>query len=164
MRIKRTLFFSLILFLIIFSISFASADELTTTDNTNELSELSVSNDISIDENINDAKIDSVENQKANDVKSNSSEELSSSDKDLKDGALNTNEIESDECLEDNNNGKVPTLQANKLGLDINMTGGSAQDVMNNIVRISRSGGGTLYLNGGTYGVVETLPLVQMRL
>ena len=152
MRIKRTLFFSLILFLIIFSISFASADELTTTDNTNELSQLSVSNDISIDENINNVQLDSVENQNVNNIKSNSSEELSSSDKDLKDGALNTNEIESDECLEDNNNGKVPTLQANKLGLDINMTGGSAQDVMNNIVRISRSGGGTLYLNGGTYG------------
>ena len=130
MRIKRTLFFSLILFLIIFSISFASADELTTTDNTNELSQLSVSNDISIDENINNVQLDSVENQNVNNIKSNSSEELSSSDKDLKDGALNTNEIESDECLEDNNNGKVPTLQANKLGLDINMTGGYAQDVI----------------------------------
>ena len=71
MRIKRTLFFSLILFLIIFSISFASADELTTTDNTNELSELSVSNDISIDESLNDVNLDSIQNQKTKVRKAN---------------------------------------------------------------------------------------------
>ena len=47
MRIKRTLLFSLILFLMIFSISFVSANENAVGDvDANELSTLSVSTDI----------------------------------------------------------------------------------------------------------------------
>ena len=64
MRIKRTLFFSLILFLIIFSISFVSASENITNDAyANELSAVSVSADMQNDECISDVCLDSEDNQ-----------------------------------------------------------------------------------------------------
>ena len=166
MRIKRTLLFSLILFLMIFSISFVSANENAVGDvDANELSTLSVSTDIQTDESINEVVLDSDDNQGLEDVSSNSNEESSTSNLDLKDGTSNNDEIEddvslsnesdedssieSDECL--TNNGKVPTLRANPLGADHTLNGGSAQAVMDMIQQISREGGGTLYLNGGTY-------------
>ena len=166
MRIKRTLLFSLILFLMIFSISFVSANENAVGDvDANELSTLSVSTDIQTDESINEVVLDSDDNQGLEDVSSNSNEESSTSNLDLKDGTSNNDEIEddvslsnesdedssieSDECL--TNNGKVPTLRANPLGADHDLTGGQAQEVMDMIQQISREGGGTLYLNGGTY-------------
>ncbi|WP_171776176.1 DUF11 domain-containing protein [Methanobrevibacter ruminantium] len=138
------------LFIIIFSISFVSANENVTNDvSTNELSTQTVSNDITTSESISDTSLDSGENRGLDEIKSNSTEESSSSNLDLEDGTLNNDEIESDDCL--TKNGKEATLQANKLSLDINMSRGTAQDVLDAIVRISSQGGGTLYLNGGTY-------------
>ena len=59
MRIKRYFGFSLILFIMIFSISFASADEISDIDS-NDLS-LSVSADVDINENLNDESLNSVD-------------------------------------------------------------------------------------------------------
>ena len=124
----------------IFSISFVSANENAVGDvDANELSTLSVSTDIQTDESINEVVLDSDDNQGLEDVSSNSNEESSTSNLDLKDGTSNNDEIEddvslsnesdedssieSDECL--TNNGKVPTLRANPLGADHN--GGTYQ-------------------------------------
>ncbi|MBR5502943.1 MAG: hypothetical protein IKV87_00610, partial [Methanobrevibacter sp.] len=164
MKYKRKLFSILILFLMIFSISFVSANENVTNDiSTNELSTLSVSNDNTIDENLNSANLNSVDTQNTNEVNSNSIEnsnatefksdsveESSSSNLDLEDGTLNTDEIESDDCL--TKDGKVTNLRANKLSYDMSLTNGDAQAVMDAIQEISRNNGGTLYLNGQTYG------------
>ena len=159
-------FFSLILFLIIFSISFVSASENITNDAyANELSAAPVSTDVQNDECISDVSLDSEDNQNLDEVSLSSNEESSTSNTDLKDGTSNNDEIEEDVSLSNENdedssiesdeylpnNGKVPTLQANQLGADHTLNGGSAQDVMDMIQQISREGGGTLYLNGGTY-------------
>ena len=152
MRIKRYFGFSLILFIMIFSISFASADEISDIDS-NDLS-LSVSADVDINENLNDESLNSVDDTVSDEINSNSKEGSSTSDVDLKDDISDSDEIESDEGL--TNNGKVPTLRASSdeeiLGaMDHELHGGTASDVMNWIQQISDNGGGTLYLNGGTY-------------
>ena len=136
----------------IFSISFASADEISDIDS-NDLS-LSVSADVDINENLNDESLNSVDDTVSDEINSNSKEGSSTSDVDLKDDISDSDEIESDEGL--TNNGKVPTLRASSdeeiLGaMDHELHGGTASDVMNWIQQISDNGGGTLYLNGGTY-------------
>ena len=157
MRIKRYFGFSLILFIMIFSISFASADEISDIDS-NDLS-LSVSADVDINENLNDESLNSVDDTVSDEINSNSKEGSSTSDVDLKDDISDSDEIESDEGL--TNNGKVPTLRASSdeeiLGADHDLYGGSAQQVMNMIQQISGEGGGTLYLHGGTYTGTGTL-------
>ena len=98
MRIKRTLFFSLILFLIIFSISFVSASENITNDAyANELSAAPVSTDVQNDECISEVSLDSEDNQNLDEVSLSSNEESSTSNPDLKDGTSNVDEIDEDE-------------------------------------------------------------------
>ena len=180
MRIKRTLFFSLILFLIIFSISFVSANEITTNDvNTNELSALSVSTDVQTDECLNDVCLDSGDNQNLDEISLSSNEESSTSDQDLKDGTSNIDEIEEDEFLSDEtdeylssenneyltNNGKVPTLQANPLGQDQYLDyNGNAQNIIDAMVAASNSGGGTVYLYGHSFSGVGGITANQNQI
>lgn len=152
MRIKRYFGFSLILFIMIFSMSFAYANEINDIDS-NDLSTLSVSADSSIDEHLNDVSLNSVDTQASNEIKSDSNEGSSTSNADLKDDISDADKIESDEKI--TNNGKVPTLRASSdeeiLCYDHEISGGSAQDVMHLIIQTSNEGGGTIYLNGGTY-------------
>ena len=110
MRLKRDLFFTLILFLIIFSISFVSASELTYDTNTDELTTLSVSDVNSIDEDLNDVKLDSVEENSNDELihsvddnldesELNSIDDTSSPSLDLEDDEQDIDEIESNDCL-----------------------------------------------------------------
>jgi hypothetical protein len=181
MRLKRNLFFTLILFLIIFSISFVSASENATCDsNTGKLTTLSVCDSNSIEQDLNEVKLDSIEsnsndkNEIVNSVETNSNEnneEINSIDDDLDESKLNSveestnpqmdqgnieqdvDEIESNDCLTLND--KAQLLRASDdepiLRADRNLTGGTAQDVLEAIRDVSREGGGTVYLNGGTY-------------
>ena len=173
MRIKRTLFFSLILFLIIFSISFVSANEIATNDiSTNELSTASVSTDIQTDESLNEVNLNSGDNQNLDQISSNSNEESSTSNLDLEDGTSNIEEIESDECLD--NNGKVPTLRASNdeptLGAPnpadyqhvVNLNGGSGQTIIDAIVNAQPNT--IIYLNGATYSGAGRVNAAQNQL
>jgi hypothetical protein len=137
----------------IFSMSFAYANDNVTNDiNSNDLSAISAPADVNLNANLNDESLNSVDTQVSDEIKSDSAE-MSSTSKDLADENLYADEIESDDKL--TNNGKVPTLRANSdeeiLGDDHDLYGGTAQQVMDMIQQISREGGGTLYLHGGTY-------------
>ena len=74
---KRSLFFTLMLFLIIFGMSFASANENLTNENTNALSSIST-DETQIDENINieDTSIETLSASSSDDVDSNGSVSL----------------------------------------------------------------------------------------
>ena len=143
MHFKRYLFFTLILFLIVFSMSFVSANENSTNDQqVSELMTLSISDDINYDDNV---KFDSV----------NAS--LKATLDQVYD-AQNTDEIESEVCLTN----EAQLLRASNdepvLGAAVeNMDSGTAQEVVNKILEMSNNGGGTLYLNGGTYTGSGTL-------
>ena len=159
MRIKRYFGFSLILFIMIFSMSFVYANDNVTNDiNSNDLSAVSAQADVNLNENLNDESLNSVDTQVSDEIKSDSAK-VSSTSKDLADENIIADEIESDEIESDEkltNNGKVPTLRASSdeeiLGaMDHVLEGGSASDVMYWIQQISNNGGGTLYLSGGTY-------------
>jgi hypothetical protein len=68
------------------------------------------------------------------------------------DDAQNTDEIESDVCLTN----EAQLLRASNdpilgAGYDKHLDGGSMDNVRDAILEISANGGGTLYLNGGTY-------------
>jgi hypothetical protein len=133
--------------------SFVYANDNVTNDiNSNDLSAVSAPADVTINENLNDESLNSVDTQVSDEIKSDSAE-VSSTSKDLADENLYADEIESDEEL--TNNGKVPTLRASSdeeiLGANVELHGGSAQDVINAIISCNNSGGGIVYLNGGTY-------------
>ena len=158
MRNKRSLFFILILFLILFSTSFVSASENLTHDNTNEMM-------LSVDDS------DTIENEKLN-INLDSVSQSSVSTPDQVDDAQNTDEIENESCLTYSE--KAPILGASNdepiLGADQNLYGGTARQVMDAIIACSNSGGGTVYLNGGTYlhmgsyifGVLEELDVTEL--
>lgn len=139
MRNKRSLFFILILFLILFSTSFVSASENLTHDNTNEMM-------LSVDSN-------TIENEKLDNINLDSVSQSLVSTPDQVDDAQNTDEIENESCLTYSE--KAPILGASNdepiLGADQSLNGGSVQQIMDKIVACSNSGGGTVYLNGGTY-------------
>ena len=161
MSLKRNLFFTLILFLIIFSISFVSAsDDLTYDTNTGELTALSVCDANSIEQDLNEVKLDSVETNPNNvEIKSidenlgdnelNSIEETSNHSMDLKNDEQDNEEIESDSLTLTNK----AQLQASNdepiLGAVINLYGGTVQNIMDNITHANP--GDIIYLNGGTY-------------
>uniref|UniRef100_UPI0038644ADC hypothetical protein n=1 Tax=Methanobrevibacter sp. TaxID=66852 RepID=UPI0038644ADC len=147
MKNTRSLLFILILFLIIFSTSFVSAnDDLTHTDTNGDA--LSVPDQSAIDENsLNEINLDSIE-------------QSSDSASDLVDDAQNTDEIEDDGCLTYNE--KAPVLGVSNdepilgvsndepvLGATINLYGGTAQSVVDAI--LNANPGDIIYLNGGTY-------------
>ena len=138
MRNKRHLFFILILFLIISSVSFVCASEnVTHNGNTKEIATLSFSDD-SADEDVTDVQLDS--------VKKSSNSALG-----LAGDAQNTNDTGNDSCLTD----KSQILRASNderiLGAPVNvMSGGSSQDIMDAIDAFKDSGG-TIYLNNMTY-------------
>ena len=111
MRIERKLFFTLILFLIIFSISFVSASEnLTCDSNTGELTTLSVCDDTSIEYDLTKIKSDSIESnsndgimnsvdENLNESKLNSIEGSSNPQLDQGNDEQDIDEIESNDCL-----------------------------------------------------------------
>ena len=139
MRDKRCLFFILILFLIIFSTSFVSASENLTHGDTNGKIMLSVDS-VAID------------NDKLSNVNLESVDESADSTLGLVDDAKNTNEIENESCL----TYEAQLLRASNdpilgAGYDKHLDGGSMDNVRDAILEISANGGGTLYLNGGTY-------------
>ena len=164
MRLKRDLFFTLILFLIIFSISFVSASELTYDTNTDELTTLSVSDVNSIDEDLNDVKLDSVEansndelidsvDDNLDESELNSIDDTSSPSLDLEDDEQDIDEIESNDCLTLNDKAQLLRASDNEeiLRGDKHLSGGTAQQVLEAIRDASNEGGGTVYLHGGTY-------------
>ena len=164
MRLKRDLFFTLILFLIIFSISFVSASELTYDTNTDELTTLSVSDVNSIDEDLNDVKLDSVEENSNDELidsvddnldesELNSIDDTSSPSLDLEDDEQDIDEIESNDCLTLNDKAQLLRASDNEeiLRGDKHLSGGTAQQVLEAIRDASNEGGGTVYLHGGTY-------------
>ena len=145
MRDKRCLFFILILFLIIFSTSFVSASEDLAHGDTN--GKIMLSNDsVAID------------NDKLSNVNLDSIDEAADSTLGLVDDAKNTNEIENESRLTFND--KTPILGVSNdepvLGAAVNLRGGTAQDVMDEIWR-NRGTGNIIYLNGGTYTGSGTL-------
>ena len=128
MRNRRNLFIIFSLFLIIFSMSIVSAsDNITSV--TNENSILSVTDDVedvgdfSVEES-SDMKLESIDDQS----KENSSEKNNDDSQIL--GATNDEPV---------------------LGVDRSLNGGTVDDIKREILYISQNGGGTLYLNGGTY-------------
>ena len=173
MRFKRYMFLTLILFLTIFSISFVGATEnVTYNQNTGEQSTLSMSDVDPIDGNLN-TNVDSVD--EADD------DSLGKASEDTID------EIEIDGCLTDDN-GTQLLRSSNDLEIkNVEIIGaedgveilgasndepvlgdnqylyndGTAQDVMDAIVRCSESNGGTVYLNGHTFSGGVTLTAGQ---
>uniref|UniRef100_UPI003869D974 DUF11 domain-containing protein n=1 Tax=Methanobrevibacter sp. TaxID=66852 RepID=UPI003869D974 len=176
MRNKRHLFFILILFLIISSVSFVCASEnVTHNGNTKEIATLSFSDD-SADEDVTDVHLDSVNKS------SNSALGLAGD-------AQNTNDTGNDSCLTDksqllraSNDGRIDekgiltVKNAQLLGVPNNQpvlgaapyedsttfaNGGTAQQVINRIKELSDvygdSGGAILYLNGKTYTGTGTI-------
>ncbi|WP_458457036.1 hypothetical protein [Methanobrevibacter sp.] len=150
MRDKRSLLFILILFLIIFSTSFVSASEDLAHDDTNGKMTLS-------------ADSDAIETDMLNSVNLDSIEESSDSALGQADDAQNTNEIENESRLTFSD--KAPILGASNdepvLGTDQYLNSGTAQQVIDAIVSCSNSGGGTVYLNGGTYTGEGSINAVQ---
>ncbi|MBR6023814.1 MAG: DUF11 domain-containing protein, partial [Methanobrevibacter sp.] len=138
MKNTRSLLFILILFLIIFSTSFVSAnDDLTHTDTNGDT--LSASDGSVIDENsLNEINLDSID-------------QSSDSASDLVDDARNTDEIEDDGCLTYNE--KAPVLGVSNdepvLGAVRNLYGGTVQQIMDEM--FNAQPGDIIYLNGGTY-------------
>ena len=107
MRIKRYFGFSLILFIMIFSMSFAYANDNVTNDiNSNDLSAISAPADVNLNANLNDESLNSVDTQVSDEIKSDSAE-VSSTSKDLTDENLYADEIESDEKLINNGKGTI---------------------------------------------------------
>ena len=149
MRFKRKMFFTLILFLMIFSISFVNANELTQGTNTGDGSTLSAS----IDDSLDDIRLDSVN--------------ISTSSKlDLSGDVQNTDEI--DYCLTNefqilraNNDEQILGAGTPYVDNTTFANGGTAQQVIERIRDLSNqygdSGGAILYLNGQTFSGGGTL-------
>ena len=163
MRNKRHLFFILILFLIISSVSFVCASEnVTHNGNTKEIATLSFSDD-SADEDVTDVHLDSVNKS------SNSALGLAGD-------AQNTNDTGNDSCLTDksqllraSNDGRIDekgiltVKNAQLLGVPnnqpilgapvvVNLNGGDANQITTAIYNNRNNVDGTIiYLNGGTY-------------
>ena len=163
MRNKRHLFFILILFLIISSVSFVCASEnVTHNGNTKEIATLSFSDD-SADEDVTDVHLDSVNKS------SNSALGLAGD-------AQNTNDTGNDSCLTDksqllraSNDGRIDekgiltVKNAQLLGVPNNEpvlgnpiypSGTTMKDVMRAI--LSAQPGDTVYLGGLTYTGSDT--------
>ena len=163
MRNKRHLFFILILFLIISSVSFVCASEnVTHNGNTKEIATLSFSDD-SADEDVTDVHLDSVNKS------SNSALGLAGD-------AQNTNDTGNDSCLTDKSqllrasndgrideNGILTVKNAQLLGVPNNEpvlgnpiypSGTTMKDVMRAI--LSAQPGDTVYLGGLTYTGSDT--------
>uniref|UniRef100_UPI00386342BD Cna B-type domain-containing protein n=1 Tax=Methanobrevibacter sp. TaxID=66852 RepID=UPI00386342BD len=180
MRFKRCIFLTLMLFLTIFSISFVAASENVTYDqNTGELNTLSMSDVTPIEGASNTLTVDSVDEtgDYSLDTASEDEIEIDSNNENKLLRASNDVEIDDDENLEilsaendleaDNESlivlGASGDLKINSdlvlgasndepvLGNDVTVTGNSIQDVMNAIIECSRTGGGTVYLNGREY-------------
>lgn len=142
MKNTRSLLFILMLFLIIFSTSFVSANDLTHTDTNGDT--LSASDGSVIEENsLNEINFDSID-------------QSSDSTPDLVDGAQNTNETEDDGCLTYNE--KAPVLGVNNdepiLGRDIhadssNNYWATAWDVVYAIFTTAQPGD-RIFLDGAT--------------
>ena len=165
MRLKRDLFFTLILFLIIFSISFVSASEdLTYDTNTDELTTLSVSDVNSIEEDLNNVKLDSVGDNSDEELidsvddnldesELNSIDDTSSPSLDLEDDEQDIDEIESNDCLTLNDKAQLLRASDNEeiLGANRDLYGGTVEQVCQAIREVSNEGGGIVFLHGRTY-------------
>ncbi|WP_407374826.1 right-handed parallel beta-helix repeat-containing protein, partial [Methanobrevibacter sp.] len=125
--------------------SFASAsDQLTNDTNTDALSMMSA-DDVEIDENFKNGKLNSIDT-------------LSTSLLDQADEKDNNGSVKSltdePQLLRANNDGRILSVSNDEqiLGAyDISLSGGTMENIRDAILEISANGGGTLYLNGGTY-------------
>lgn len=139
MRFRGYLFFISMLFFVLFSTSFVCASEIT-QDNTSEI--IALSDDVG-----------SVDYGQSCSINSNSVDQSSDSILGLANNGQNTNEFENDSTY----NGEPEQLRLSIdkepiLGAyDRHLSGGEVSAIRDAILDISANGGGTLYLDGGTY-------------
>ena len=139
MRFRGYLFFISMLFFVLFSTSFVCASEIT-QDNTSKI--IALSDDVG-----------SVDYGQSCSINSNSVDQSSDSILGLTNNGQNTNEFENDSTY--NEEPEQLRLSINEepiLGAyDMHLSGGEVSAIRDAILNISARGGGTLYLDGGTY-------------
>ncbi|WP_296808798.1 right-handed parallel beta-helix repeat-containing protein [uncultured Methanobrevibacter sp.] len=139
MRFRGYLFFISMLFFVLFSTSFVCASEIT-QDNTSEI--IALSDDVG-----------SVDYGQSCSINSNSVDQSSDSILGLANNGQNTNEFENDSTYnEEPEQLRLSIDEEPILGAyDVHLSSGTVENIRDKILDISDHGGGTLYLDGGTY-------------